>query len=350
MSLWTKLRDAVESAAVIAGNYYLPGSSLITSQLVSEGSKNQLGSTVGQLAQLGSGGYGALEGNLANYSTAYDKVAGMFGGGSSSGITGEQAVNAYKAGAITDPELAAIAEANGTTAKNLLSGAAGSLSKYMTPAAILASGVFGANAAQKAATTQAEAQSQANQLLYSMYKEQQGLQEPWRQAGLRALPQVEKIASEYKPFTMTDMYQDPGYAFRLSEGQKALERSAAARGGLLSGGTGKALERFGQEMGSQEYGAARNRYIQDYLNRLSAQQTLAGYGTGATNALAAAASQYGQQAGAGLTDIAKAQAGGTVGAANALTGALGTGLNYMSSSNLADVIRQSGYRNPYAVG
>ena len=195
-----------------------------------------------------------------------------------------------------------------------------------------------------------------------MFQKQTQLQEPFRQAGMTAQQQIMQLlgiggdanaagyGSAAKPFGMDQFEADPGYAFRQSEGMKALERSAAARGGLLSGTTGKNLLRYGQEMGSQEYGAARNRYIQDYLNRLSAQQTLAGYGTGATNALAAAASQYGQQAGAGLTDIAKAQAGGTVGAANALTGALGTGLNYMSSSNLADAIRQSGYRNPYAVG
>ena len=344
MSFWTDIRDTLESGAVLAGNYLLPGSSLVTSQLVSEGSKNQLGSTLGQLAQLGTGGYGALEGNLANYGTAYDKVASAFGGGSSAGITGQQAVDAFNAGKISAAEFEAIANGAGTTSAGLLGAGAAGLSKYLTPAAILASGMFGANAAQKAATTQAEAQSQANQLLYSMYKEQQGLQEPWRQAGLRALPQVEKIASEYKPFTPSQMYEDPGYAFRLSEGQKALERSAAARGGLLSGGTGKALERFGQEMGSQEYNAARNRYIQDYQNRLGAQQMLAGYGTGATSALTGAAGQYGAQAGAGLTNIGAAQAAGQVGQANALTGALGTGLNYMANQDLVNALtRRSAY-------
>jgi hypothetical protein len=350
MSFWTELRDTLESGAVLAGNYILPGSALVTKNLVSEGSKNQLNSTVGQLAMLGTGVGGGVAGNLDNYGAAYDKVAGLFGGSSSAGVTGQQAVDAFNAGKISAAEFEAIANGAGTTSQGLLSGAGGSLTKYLTPAAILASGMFGANAAQKAATTQAEAQSQANQLLYSMYKEQQGLQEPWRQAGLRALPKVEQISSEYKPFTMNEMYQDPGYAFRLSEGQKALERSAAARGGLLSGSTGKNLERFGQEMGSQEYNAARNRYIQDYQNRLSAQQTLAGYGTGATNALAAAAGQYGTQAGAGLTNIGAAQAAGQVGQANALTGALGTGLNYMASSDLANALRQSGYRNPYAMG
>lgn len=349
MSFWTDLRDTLETGAVLAGNYILPGSSLVTSKLTSEGSQKQLSSPLGQLAQLGTGGYGAVEGNLANYSTAYDKVAGLFGGGSSSGVTGQQAVDAFNAGKISAAEFEAIANGAGTTSQGLLSGAGGALTKYLTPAAILASGAFGASAAQKAATTQAEAQSQANQLLYSMYKEQQGLQEPWRQAGLRALPKVEQIASEYKPFTPSEMYTDPGYAFRLSEGQKALERSAAARGGLLSGTTGKNLLRYGQEMGSQEYNAARNRYIQDYANKLAAQQTLAGYGTGATTALANAAGQYGSQAGAGITNIGAAQAAGQVGQANALTGALGTGLNYMANQDLVNALtRRSAYGNPTA--
>jgi len=341
MSWWTKLRDTAESVGVLAGNYFLPGSSLVTSNLVSEGAQNQLNSTVGQLAQLGTGGAAFLDGGpgLSNYSSAYDKIVGMFGS-----PTGQHAVDAFNAGKISAAEFEALANGAGTTAKDLLSGASGTLSKYLTPAAVLASGAFGAQAAQKAATTQAEAQSQANQLRYAMYKEEQALQEPWRQAGLRALPQVEKIASEYKPFTPSQMYEDPGYAFRLAEGQKALEQSAAARGGRLSGTTGKNLLRCGQEMGSQEYNAARNRYLQDYQNRLAAQQTLAGYGTGATNALAGAAGQYGTQAGAGITSAGAAQAAGQVGAANALTSALGTGLNYASNQDLVNALtRRSAY-------
>lgn len=344
MSFWTDLRDTVQSVGVAVGNYVLPGSGLITKNLVSEGAQNQLNSSLGQLAMLGGGVAGANAGNLANYGTAYDKVAGLFGGNSSAGITGQQAVDAYNAGKISAAEFEAIANGAGTTSAGLLSGSGAALSKYLTPAAILASGAFGAQAAQKAATTQAEAQGQANQLAYAMYKEQQALQEPWRQAGLRALPKFEQIANEYKPFTPSQMYQDPGYAFRLAEGQKALEQSAAARGGLLSGTTGKNLLRYGQEMGSQEYNAARNRYIQDYQNRLAAQQTLAGYGTGATSALTGAAGQYGQQAGAGITNIGAAQAAGQVGAANALTGALGTGLNYMGNQDLVNALtRRSAY-------
>ena len=79
---------------------------------------------------------------------------------------------------------------------------------------------------------------------------------------------------------------DPGYQFAFSEGQKAIERSAAARGRLQSGATMKALTRFGQGIADQQYG--------EYYNRLSA---LAGIGQSATGASAAAgqnfASNYG---------------------------------------------------------
>ena len=55
--------------------------------------------------------------------------------------------------------------------------------------------------------------------------------------------------------------QDPGAAFRQSEARKALEASAAARGGLLSGATGGALQRQSQDLASQEYGNAWQRMM-----------------------------------------------------------------------------------------
>ena len=58
-----------------------------------------------------------------------------------------------------------------------------------------------------------------------------------------------------------DQNTDPGYGFRFSEGMKGLERSAASRGGLLSGATLKGITRYGQDMGSQEYQNAFNRYV-----------------------------------------------------------------------------------------
>jgi hypothetical protein len=52
---------------------------------------------------------------------------------------------------------------------------------------------------------------------------------------------------------------DPGYQFRFEEGQRALDRGAAARGGLLSGGYGRKAIRYGQGFASNEYTNVYNR-------------------------------------------------------------------------------------------
>lgn len=52
---------------------------------------------------------------------------------------------------------------------------------------------------------------------------------------------------------MDAVKQTPGYQFRMDEGQKALERSAAARSGILSGAQIKATERYGQDYATGEF-------------------------------------------------------------------------------------------------
>jgi hypothetical protein len=130
-----------------------------------------------------------------------------------------------------------------------------------------------------------------------MYEEDVARQEPWRKAGVTALNKLTPLATEYTPFGMQQFQQDPGYAFRMSEGMKGLERSAAARGGLLSGGTLKGIQRYGQDMASQEYQNAFNRYQTERSARLNPLQSLAGIGQTATNQLGAAGREYGSSAG-----------------------------------------------------
>ena len=251
-------------------------------------------------------------------------------------------------------------------AANALPGASGvnftqlaTLAKqYGVPLSTLASSLLGASTAKSAAQTQADAQQRANDLMYKMYQEQVGLQAPFRQAGLTAQNRMLDLlglsnrtgAAGYgllnKPFGMEQFQADPGYAFRLGEGVKALERSRAAAGGLLSGGTGKALTRYGQDLGSQEYGNAFSRYQTERANQLNPLAALTAAGQGATNVLGTAAGRYGTQAGEGITDIARAQAAGNVGMSNALAGGVGQYLGYMQNQNMADAIRQSQYR-PY---
>lgn len=55
--------------------------------------------------------------------------------------------------------------------------------------------------------------------------------------------------------------QDPGYQFQLQEGQKALERSAAAKGSLLSGQTLVDITKYGQDYASTAYDQALRRNL-----------------------------------------------------------------------------------------
>jgi hypothetical protein len=121
---------------------------------------------------------------------------------------------------------------------------------------------------------------------------------------------------------MDQFQQDPGYAFRQAEGMKALERSASARGNLLSGSTMKGIQRFGQDLASQEYQNAFNRYQVERAARLNPLQSLMGSGQSAANVMTSAAGNLGQGLAGSELAAGQARASGYVGQANALAGAL----------------------------
>jgi hypothetical protein len=193
------------------------------------------------------------------------------------------------------------------------------MAAWMIPAAILGSSLLGGSSARSAAKTQAAAADRAGKLQREQFERQVELQTPFREAGLRALPELE-AASRYTPFGMDQFQADPGYNFRMSEGMKGLERSAAARGGLLSGSMLKGIQRFGQDLGSQEYMNAFNRYQIERNARLNPLQSIMGAGQTATNQLTGAAGQLGQGLAQSYGNLGQAQASGYVGAANAAMG------------------------------
>jgi hypothetical protein len=207
-------------------------------------------------------------------------------------------------------------------------------------AAVVGSSLIGANASSKAAKAQAGAADRAAELQREQFDRQVELQAPFREAGVRALPELE-AASRYTPFGMSQFQADPGYAFRLSEGQKALDRQAAARGGLISGGALKAAQRYGQEMGSQEYTNAFNRYQTERNARLNPLQSLAGMSQTATNQLGAAGQNYASGAGEAMGASAQARASGYMGTANAISGGVGQYMGYQSNSNLINALNQN---------
>ena len=219
-----------------------------------------------------------------------------------------------------------------------------------TAAAILGSAVIGgalsARASSKASKAQTQAAQDANAAQERMFEKQTQLQEPFRQGGLTAQNEImqllgiggDKTAAGYgslgKSFGTDQFQQDPGYAFRQSEGMKALERSAAARGNLLSGSTMKGIQRFGQDLASQEYQNAFNRYQVERSAKLNPLQSLMGSGQSATNVMTGAAGQMGQNEASNLYNAGQARASGYIGQANALNTALGQVAGYAAQAPL----------------
>jgi hypothetical protein len=194
---------------------------------------------------------------------------------------------------------------------------------------------------------QAQAQREGAAAQERMFNRQVELQEPFRQAGVNALPEL-IAASRYQPFDMEQFQQDPGYAFRMREGLRALENTAAARGGLLSGNQLRGVTRFGQELGSQEFGNAFNRYQAERAARLNPLQSLTGMGQTTAANIAGQAGQFGQAQAANAAAMGNIRASGYINTANALTGAIGQGVNYYQNQQMMDRFfpRQQSYGAP----
>lgn len=164
--------------------------------------------------------------------------------------------------------------------------------------AIGGAAVVGAGASiignNKAAKAQKEALAQSSALEQTQMAEnrrQFDLQRadlaPYREAGGVALGQIGRGTADggefNRRFTMADFVADPGAEFRRSEGQRGVEASASARGGILSGGALKALSRYNQDFASSEFGNAFNRYQSDLSGRYNRLSSIAGTGQTAVN-------------------------------------------------------------------
>lgn len=130
------------------------------------------------------------------------------------------------------------------------------------------------------------------------------------------------------------MANDPGYQFRLQQGQKALETSASARGGLLGGAATKAALQYGQGFASNEYGNAWNRLMQQRQQQYNMLSGLAGMGETAGSTLG----QLGMQ-GAGMMTNANMTGAGLltnagIAGANLGTNAALRGTEYMGDMGL----------------
>lgn len=210
-------------------------------------------------------------------------------------------------------------------------GAAALIGGGLAAVGSIAGGAMASKAANRAAGTQAASADYAADLQKEQFEKQIELQKPFREAGLSAQNKLldymglsPNAGGKYtRDFSMADFQQDPGYAFRMSEGIKALDRTAASRGGLLSGAALRGATRYGQDMASQEYTNAFNRYQTNRSNQLNPLQSLMGSGQTAANQVGVAGQNYANQAGQAYMNAGDARASGYVGSANAWSNALG---------------------------
>lgn len=152
-------------------------------------------------------------------------------------------------------------------------------------AAIIGSAVIGAGASMAAGSKAAKAQKSAAAQQVNESRRQYDLTRqdftPWREAGQGALSKLEMLyglkPNEGGQTPAQMVAATPGYQFRMDQGMQAIQRSAAARGALKSGGAVKALQRFGDGLASSEYDAFSSRLAQ-----------IAGVGQAAAGSTAAA--------------------------------------------------------------
>jgi hypothetical protein len=141
-----------------------------------------------------------------------------------------------------------------------------------------------------------------------------------------------EFGSLNRDFTLADFEKDPGYQFRLDEGYKGIERTAAARGGLASGATGKALVRFGSDYASNEIGNAFNRFEINRTGRFNRYGALAGIGQQSAAQLATLGTENARNIGdlivGGATSAAAARAAGGAALAEGLNGASNGFMNW----------------------
>lgn len=200
--------------------------------------------------------------------------------------------------------------------------------------ATIGSSVISSNAAKSAAKTESEAADRAAQSQADMYNQTVAREQPFVTSGTQANQALSDqlgisgntsatgYGSLAKPFDASTFTADPGYQFSLDQGRQALERSAAAGSGVLSGAAAKAIQTYGQGTAAQEYSDVYNRYTQNQNSLYSKLSGVSTQGQNAAGNLGTLGQAAATQEGNDLTSGASATAAGQVASANALTSGL----------------------------
>jgi len=153
-------------------------------------------------------------------------------------------------------------------------------------------------------------------------------------------PRTDQFGSLLKDFSLEDFEKEPGYEFRLGEGEKGINRAALARGGFDSGATLKALQRFGQDYASGEYGNAWNRDAAEKDRKYNFLSGIGNTGQVTTQQVGSLGAQNAANQADLITGAGNARAAGIVGGANAWGNALS---QIQQQLTLAQLMSGGGY-------
>jgi hypothetical protein len=187
--------------------------------------------------------------------------------------------------------------------------------------------------------TVAKVQGEIDQLDRDVQSAQQIAQNTANQQNLLGQQNPEDYGSLMKDFTAADfnVNTDPGAQYRMDQAQKAIERSAAARGGVQSGGTLKALQSNSQDLASQEFGNAYNRFQNNRQTKANLLLGTAGLGQVSlgqqANLGAGVANQQSAYTAMGKTGSADALASGYANTGSSINSALSGLLDLWNAHN-----------------
>lgn len=147
-------------------------------------------------------------------------------------------------------------------------------------------------------------------------------------------------------FTSADFQEDPGYQFQLQQGQQAIQRSAAAQGGLLNGGVLKDLDTYSQGMANTDYEQAFNNFNTTQNQQFGRLSTVASLGENAAAAGSGAAMSAGSTIAGIDTSAANAEASASIAQGNqnsALAGQLIGGGAMLGAASMAPTPTTNNY-------
>lgn len=197
----------------------------------------------------------------------------------------------------------------------------------LAAAAVVAGGAvagaaISANGAKSAAQASANAAQQGQDDQLAMFNTTQANYAPQIQLGQGAANMLSGIYGSgtpgqpgYKAPTTdySQFYNTPGYQFSVQQGQNAINKQAAASGGLYNSSTLAAQGNYVQGQASTQY----NSYINQLLS-------MAGLGNAAASGVGTAATATGQGLANSAMNAGNAQASGILGQSNAFNNALGS--------------------------